>query len=277
MPLTAGEIADCLKDPRYLTWRMMTLQVAYAGSQTWYRTDSHWDQAALVLGSSWGPGLKLSTHWYSGSDNNGTSDVGKTYVFAIGDGSGVSLNHLSPAATSPATNTAGGTGTNRVADAPASFTNRHPNLYRLNYCSSTNLMLEGTTDTSSLSTDVTAYSDGYLLKSTMVLDTLYAGGLASWRGTCLVFYSSQYVQDAANGALCHAVLRDESTGAGPQDFGSSLLLHIPAETWAPPARSAQTAPSASKLEATKYAISYNPSAATKYLMTEGHYASAQWY
>lgn len=69
----------------------------------------------------------------------------------------------------------------------------YPNLYNQNFCSTTNLLLEGTTDTSSLSTDVTAYSDGYLAKSSMMLDTLFAGALGSWRGTCLVNYSSQYV------------------------------------------------------------------------------------
>jgi hypothetical protein len=188
--LSETEIADCLKDPRYLTWRMMTIRTDYDGTKAWYRTDSHWDQAALVVGSSMGPGIKLSTHWLTDSDNNGTADLGKTYVFALGDASGISLNHLTYATTSPATNTSGGTGTNSLVDAPASFSNTHPDLYQLNYCSSTNLLLEGTTDTSPLATDVTAFSDGYLLKTTMVLDTLYAGALASWRGTCLVYYSS---------------------------------------------------------------------------------------
>lgn len=189
--LTLAEIALCLKDPRYLTWRMMTVQLAYDGAKTWYRTDSHWDQAALVVGSSWGPGIKLSTHWLSEGDNNGTADLGKTYVFALGDGSGVSVNHLSYATTRPATNTTGGTGANNdVTSAPTSFENRHPNLYQLNFCSSTNLLLQGTTDTSAISNTVTSFSDGYSLKSTMVLDTLFGGALASWRGTCLVYYSS---------------------------------------------------------------------------------------
>jgi hypothetical protein len=189
-PLTVAEITECLKDPRYLTWRMMTVKISYDGTQDWYRTDSHWDQAALVVGSSWGPGIKLSTNWLSNNDNNGTADLGKTYVFALGDGSGVSLNHLTYATTAPATNTTGGTGATSLTEAPASFTNAHPDRYEMNYCSSTNLLLEGTTDTSPLATEVTAFSDGYLLKSTMVLDTLYGGALASWRGTCLVYYSS---------------------------------------------------------------------------------------
>lgn len=157
----------------------------------------------------------MSTHTTSENDNNGTSDLGKTYVFALGDGSGVSINHLSYSAVAPTTNTTGGTGSNRIVSALTTFTNVYPTLYKSNWCSDTNLLLQGTTDTSSLSTAVTAFSDGYLLKSTMVLDTLYAGGLDSWRSTCLVFYSSQYVQDSNNGSVCHAVVRDSASGAGP--------------------------------------------------------------
>lgn len=219
----------------------------------------------------------MSTHVQSEVDNNGTSDLGKTYVFALGDGSGVSINHLSYSAVTPTTNTTGGTGSNRITTAPVSFTNAFPNTYKTNWCSSTNLLLEGTTDTSSLATAVTAYSDGYLLKSTMVLDTLYAGALDSWRSTCLVFYSSQYVQDSANGSVCHSVVRDSATGAGPQDFGTSYLIHVPSETWSPPAVSGNVVPATLALTDEQYAITYSPSAATKYLMTEGFYASAQWY
>lgn len=41
--LSVAERSNCMKDPRYLTWRMMTVKVAYAGALDWYRTDSHWD------------------------------------------------------------------------------------------------------------------------------------------------------------------------------------------------------------------------------------------
>lgn len=41
--LSAAERINCMKDPRYLTWRMMTVKMSYTGSQDWYRTDSHWD------------------------------------------------------------------------------------------------------------------------------------------------------------------------------------------------------------------------------------------
>lgn len=85
------------------------------------------------------------------------------------------------------------------------------------------------------------------------------------------------MQDASNGTVCHAVIRSDATGSGLQDFGASYLLHVPSKTWAPPQRSAQTSPSALEVTDTKYAISYSPSAATKYLHTEGFYASAQWY
>jgi hypothetical protein len=46
-PLTAAERATCLTDPRYLTWRMMTVKINYAGGLQWYRTDSYWDSASF--------------------------------------------------------------------------------------------------------------------------------------------------------------------------------------------------------------------------------------
>lgn len=78
-------------------------------------------------------------------------------------------------------------------------------MYSQNFCSTTNLLLEGITDVSSLATTVTAYSDGYLAKSTISLDTIFTGAMAGWRGTCFVFYTSQYVQNATNGSVCHVV------------------------------------------------------------------------
>lgn len=128
-------------------------------------------------------------------------------------------------------NNTAGTGSNNVVVAPTGFTNLYPNLYTQNYCSSTNVLLEGTTDTSSLATTVTAYSDGYLAKSTVSLDTLFNGAQDSWRGTCFVYYSSQYVQNATNGSVCHVVARDTTAGAGMMDFGNSYLIHVPRDTW----------------------------------------------
>ena len=107
-----------------------------------------------MVGSSWGPSLQLSTHIWSNKDNNGTSDLGKTYVFALGDGSGVSLNHLSASTVSPTTNTTGPTGSD-IVTAPTSYTTVYPDNYTSNWCSTTNILLEGTTDVSSLATAVT--------------------------------------------------------------------------------------------------------------------------
>lgn len=230
-----------------------------------------------MVGSTWGPGIKLSSHVESQTDNNGTSDIAKTYVFAFGDGSGISINHLSYSTVAPTSNTSAGTGSNNVVVAPTSFTNLYPNLYSQNYCSSTNLLLEGTTDTSSLATAVTAFSDGYLARSTVSLDTLFNGALDSWRGTCFVYYHSQYVQNATNGSVCHVVARTTTAGAGVQDYGKSYLIHVPKDTWQPPAQTASVNPLTLAISDSKYAISYDPTASTKYLMTEGYYASAQWY
>lgn len=111
-------------------------------------------------------------------------------MFALADGSGVSLNHLSYSTVSPTTNTTGPVGATEVVTAPASFTTAYPDTYTSNWCSTTNLLLEGTSDTSMLATAVTAHSDGYAITSTIALDQLYAGALTAWRATCLVYYSS---------------------------------------------------------------------------------------
>lgn len=76
------------------------------------------------------------------------------------------------------------------------------------------MLLEGTTDTSSLSSSITDYSDGYLAKSSLALDTLFVGGKDSWRGTCFVYYNSQYIQNVTNGSVCHVAMRDTTDGAG---------------------------------------------------------------
>lgn len=83
----------------------MTVRLMYNGAQSWYRTDSYWDNTSAIIGSTWGPGIKLSTNIASSQDNNGTTNLGKTYVFALGDGSGFSLNHLTYNTVLPTTNT----------------------------------------------------------------------------------------------------------------------------------------------------------------------------
>jgi len=130
--LSTSERANCLTDPRYLTWRMMTIKISYVGAQDWYRTDSHWDVASFIISSTWGPGIQLSTHPASEKDNNGVGtddDVGKTYVFAIGDGSGISINHLSYDAVSPTINSTVGTGSNNIVSSPSAFSSEWPNEY----------------------------------------------------------------------------------------------------------------------------------------------------
>merc|ERR1711957_817398 len=90
--LTLAEHAACMADPRYLTWRLMTISMEYDGSINWARTDSFWDPSAMVIASSWGPmhgpGVNAG-HWWSGADNTivaaTTTDAGKPYVFALSD------------------------------------------------------------------------------------------------------------------------------------------------------------------------------------------------
>lgn len=57
------ETADCMNDPRYLTWRLMTMKLLINGTQSWYRTDSYWNSAATKYASTWGPGVVMSTAW----------------------------------------------------------------------------------------------------------------------------------------------------------------------------------------------------------------------
>ena len=52
------------------------------------------------------------------------------------------------------------------------------------------LKLEGTTDTSSLSTTITDYSDGYKGTISLDLEMILTGAAGGWRGVCMVAYSS---------------------------------------------------------------------------------------
>jgi len=73
---------------------MMTHKFEWDGTLVWWRTDSYWDATSYIFSSTWGPGLVLSAHFGSTTDNSGTTDVGKQYVFAFGDGSGIQLGRL---------------------------------------------------------------------------------------------------------------------------------------------------------------------------------------
>jgi len=171
------------------------MKVTYAGAQSWYRVDSHWDKSSYIVGSSWGPGIRLSTNWVSNKDNNGGTDLAKTYIFALGDGSGISMMHLTYSTVSPTTNSSAGAGSNSLVTSKGTYTNKVPDMLQGNFCTTSNLLLEGTTDASTLSTVVAAFSDGYKASSSMQLDQFFAGGVDGWRGTCIVYYRSDYVQD----------------------------------------------------------------------------------
>ena len=193
--LTYAEHAACVADPRYLNWRMMNVAIKWDGTVLWMRTDSFWNPASTALSSSWGPATVMSSHWVSSADSTTitATDQGKSYVFALADGSGVQLAHISGGslgATVPTTNTTGGTGSNTLTAGPASFTNASPNTVGENYCSSTNMLLSGISDTSTLGSSVTAFSDGYQATVTLALDFLMAGAQGGWRGVCLVAYTS---------------------------------------------------------------------------------------
>jgi len=70
--------------------------MTYAGAVTWFRTDSFWQRSDTILASAWGPGVVNSAHEYSTVDNANVTaaDNGKGYVFALYDGSGISISHF---------------------------------------------------------------------------------------------------------------------------------------------------------------------------------------
>jgi len=114
----------------------MTISMEYDGSINWYRTDSYWDPSAMVIASSWGPmhgsGVNAG-HYWSGADNTivaaTTTDAGKSYVFALSDGTGVQMSHITGGAglvSVPSTFTTAGTGSNTLTTASATFTNLSP-------------------------------------------------------------------------------------------------------------------------------------------------------
>jgi hypothetical protein len=108
----------------------------------------------------------MSSHIASTTDNTTitATDASKSYVFALGETSGIQLSHITGGAsvvTAPTANTSAGSGANTLTTSPTSFKNAAPNRVDQNLCSSTNLNLTGLADTSALAAAVTAYSDGY--------------------------------------------------------------------------------------------------------------------
>jgi len=177
----------------------------------------------------------MSSHIASTTDNTTitATDASKSYVFALGDGTGIQLSHItggSAVVTAPTANTSAGAGANTLTTSPTSFTNSAPNRVDQNLCSSTNLDLTGLADTSALAAAVTAYSDGYKATITMTLDWIQAGAQGGWRGVCMVYYTSQYIQDDTNGAVCMTAVQSTGTGMG-SDLGGVYLIHVPATTW----------------------------------------------
>lgn len=150
-------------------------------------------------------------------------------------------------------------------------------MYLGDYCQTTTMLLAGTDDVSGLSDVVRSFSDGYKASSSMALDAMFSGAREGWRGSCLVYYSSEKVQDNTNGALCHVIARDTTATSGPFDFGESYLIHIVASNWSPPATSASIIPANLALSEAKYGIVHSPSVATKYLLTTGYYSTLSWY
>jgi hypothetical protein len=210
----------------------MTVKIEYDGTLVWYRTDSYWDQSSHIAGSTWGTSIILSANNDSTTDNSGTTDVGKTYVFPMMDGSGISLNHLTYNLVAPTGYTTAGTGSNALTTAPTAYTNVWPDKYELNLCGDSRLLLEGTDDAeNTLSAVITELSDGYKATIVISLESILAGNQARWRGVCMVMYTTEYIQDTENGSLCVVATTGSSDFQGPDEFGSNFLIHIPTLTW----------------------------------------------
>jgi len=157
------------------------------------------------------------------------------------------------------------------------FTNEFPEQYTANFCSYTTLELAGTVDTSALATTVSAFSDGYYAKSTMAMEMFFSGAVDGWRGTCMVYYSSEYVADNSDGSICHVYSHNTSVSSMPHDYGSTSLIHILPATWGPPAKEASVTPTSLALTDTKYGIVTSPSAATSHILQAGFYSTLTWY
>jgi len=164
-----------------------------------------------------------------------------------------------------------------LTTAPTAFTNSSPYKVNEQYCLSSNLELTGTSDTSGLSSTITAWSDGYKAKISLSLEVILPGAKGGWRGICMVYYTSQYVMDNTNGSICFAAQVDSVTGSGPADYGAGYLMSVSSSTWQPPADKASLQPSSSSLTGGKYDIVYAPASTTAYMYTESYYATVTWY
>lgn len=259
----------------------MTAKFTFLGAIEWYRTDSYWNSASTQFCSTMGTGVILSASLHTDVDNyivtTDTTYGGRTFVFAYGDGSGVQMNHLSLQTATPSDNNSKPTTTSTLVTAPTSYTNARPGRFSDNLCISSFVNLEGTADTSGLTDTITAWSDGYKATTVLELDWLLPGALGGWAGVCIVYYSSQYVQDATTGAVCHSASVSSGAGAGPSDFNENSLMHLTTTNWQPPAMSAAVTPTSSQISGGKYELTFTPTAATVGLYTEGFYASAKWY
>lgn len=171
----------------------MLVKFEYDGTLVWYRTDSYWDKSSYIASSTWAPSLDFAFHPLTTTDNSGTVNNGKHYVFVLGDGSGVQLNHLTYNVVAPTLYATKGTGTNTLTSAPLLYYNTFPNKYESNLCHDSNMLLAGTDDTTTLSPDITAYSDGYKATITLSLELIMAGAGYRWFGVCMVMYRTQYV------------------------------------------------------------------------------------
>jgi len=88
--------------------------------------------------------------------------------------------------------------------------------------------------------------------------------------------------DNSEGAICHIHTHDSSATAGPFDFGNNYVAHVLPAAWSPPAMSAALTPVSTAISDAKYGLVLDPSstattAQKKYVLTEGYYATAQWY
>lgn len=196
LKLDDADVATCQNDPRYLTWRVMTYKIAVTGAIDWARTDSYWNDTATEFGSTMGTGVLLSVSVTSAIDNStlpNTTSMGKTFVFAYGDGSGIQFNHLTFGWNYDTGNSSAGTTGNSLVTVTTPFTNSFPSRVSDNLCLNSHLYLVAVGDTSGLDDTITQWSDGYTGKTTLELDYILPGAASGWRGVCIVYYSSQYV------------------------------------------------------------------------------------
>jgi len=256
----------CYADQRYMNYRVQTFYyTGLSATFSWSRQDSYWNSSNTTYMNTGSPGVVLDASLSLAL----TANL-RTYVFPTYDCcSGIQLNHFATAGsnTNPATYVAVGAGTNNLTSAPAAYSST-------DWCMSSNLKLEGITDTSSLAAAVTAYSDGYKATSTLSLETFLGGALGSWKGYCMVYYSSQYVMDNTNGSICHVAVQAADNVYG---VASQYLMHVPSGTWAPPASSGSVSPSSLALTDAKYSVTYDPTSAIADIYYAGHYTSVWWY